>query len=290
MLRLAPKGQFARAFAQVSIGVASSGIIAAPLAAYFGALLSWRVVYAAAAVLAAIAAVLLQFSFPSLPASTDTRDRNLKSTLRLPGLIAGMVGVMLMFGGMQVFFGYLVPFLETVTRLSPTLVSVVLLLYGLSGLIGNLAAPRSLAISIPGTMMASTAIMAVLLAVLLPIGDLFVPTLIALMAWAFARMHVGVGVNSWVAHNFPEHVEQTSGILVAVIQFSMMIGAIIGGALIDALGAKAPATAAMLILSTGAVYISVAMKPAPSSNDPHGEALPAIAETQNIDASSGTFG
>lgn len=261
VLRLAPEGEFPHAFASVVLGVAAAGVIAAPSAAYLGDLFSWRAVYAGATVLALLATVMLAVWLPSLPARPGGLNRDLRGTFRLPGLVAGMVGVMLMFGGMQTFFGYLVPFLESVTRLEPSGVSLTLLLYGLLGTAGNMVAPRSLKRSIRWTLVIASATMSVLLLVLLVSGSFFIPTLLALMVWAAARSHVGVGANSWLAHTFPDHLEGAGGILVAVIQGSMMIGAIIGGVLIDSVGASAPAAASALILGIGAVYIVYAMKP-----------------------------
>jgi predicted MFS family arabinose efflux permease len=261
VLRLAPEGEFPRSFASVVLGVAAAGVIAAPSAAYLGDLFSWRAVYLGATALAMLATVMLAVWFPSLPAQPGALNRDLRGTLRLPGLMAGMVGVMLMFGGMQTFFGYLVPFLESVTRLEPSGVSLTLLLYGLLGTAGNLVAPRSLKKSIRWTLVVASATMSALLLILLTAGSFFLPTLLALMVWAFARSHVGVGANSWLAHTFPDHLEGAGGILVAVIQGSMMIGAIIGGVLIDSVGARAPAAASAVILAIGAIHIMYAMKP-----------------------------
>ncbi len=261
VLRLAPPGAFPRSFARTMLGVAAAGVIAAPSAAYLGDLFSWRAVYLGATVLAVIATAMLVLWIPSLPAEHGTRERNLRGTLRLPGLLVGMAGVMLMFGGMQSFFGYLVPFLESVTGLEPAGVSVALLLYGVMGTAGNLIAPRFLNKSIRWTLVIASATMSALLLLLLGAGSLVLPTVLILMAWACARSHVGVGANSWIAHTFPDHLEGAGGILVAVIQGSMMIGAIVGGVLIDSVGANAPPVASALLLGLAAVHITFAMKP-----------------------------
>jgi DHA1 family purine ribonucleoside efflux pump-like MFS transporter len=142
-------------------------------------------------------------------------------------------------------------------------VSLTLLLYGVFGTAGNLVAPRSLKRSIRWTLVIASATMSALLVILLVAGSFFIPTLLAFMVWAFARSHVGVGANSWLAHTFPDHLEGAGGILVAVIQGSMMIGAIIGGVLIDSVGAKAPPAAGAIILGIAAVQIMYAMKPKP---------------------------
>lgn len=267
VLRLAPKGQFARSFATVMVGVSIASVLGAPLAAYIGAAVSWRVVYIGATVLAMTALILIALAFPTLPAQPGALDRDLKGTLGLSGLIAGMLGIMFLFGGAQAFFGYLVPFLESVTSLGATAVSVTLLLFGISGLLGTLAAPRSLNRSIYGVMVIAPAAQAILLGVLLSVGHIVIPAVAILMLWSFARAHMGVGANAWIAHNFAENAEGAGGILVAVIQGSMMLGAILGGLLIDNVGPEAPPAAGAIILSIGTIYCIFAMRQRPAKID-----------------------
>lgn len=263
VLRLAPAGQFARSFATVMIGVSIASIIGAPAAAFFGDILGWRVVYIAATALAVIALVLLMVAFPDLPARRGVLDRDLKGTLQLPGLIPGMLGIMLIFGGAQAFFGYLVPFLESITGLGASSVSVTLLFFGLCGLAGNLIAPKVIGKSIYAVMVAAPAAMAILLGSLLTIGHVVIPAVAIIMAWSFARAHIGVGANAWVAHEFTDHLEGAGGILVAVIQGAMMLGAILGGLLIDNVGAGAPPAAGAIFITIGALYWFIMLKPKP---------------------------
>lgn len=265
VLRLAPPGQFARSFATVMIGVSIASVIGAPAAAFIGNAVSWRVVYFGATALAVLALILLVIAFPDLPARPGALDRDLKGTLQLPGLIGGMLGIMLIFGGAQAFFGYLVPFLESVTGLGAAKVSVTLLLFGLSGLTGTIAAPRTLNKSIYAVMVTAPAALAILLAVLLSVAHLVVPAVAILMVWSFARAHMGVGANAWIAQEFADNVEGAGGILVAVIQGSMMLGAILGGVLIDTRGAASPPVAGAIILAIGAVYVFFAMRPRPAA-------------------------
>ena len=268
VLRLASREQFNRTFSQVVMGVSVAAVIVAPLSAWIGAIISWRVVYLGAAAVALAALMLLIFAFPPLPATPGAMDRDLRGTLRLPGLIAGMVGIMLIFGGAQAFIGYQVPFMEGVTGLGTSGVSITLLLTGISGVIGTLVASRLLGMSLPGVLVSTPGTMAILLAVLVYTGTATIPTIAILMLWLGARAIIGVAVNAWIAHTFPENLEGVGGILVAVIQGSMMLGAILGGVLIDNAGPRAPAVAGAIILAMGTVYCYRIMYPRASGHQP----------------------
>lgn len=263
VLRLAPPGQFARSFTSVMLGVSAASVIAAPLSASLGAAFSWRVVYMGATGLAVGAVLLLIFAFPSLPAPVHSTigKRDLGATLALPGMLSGMLGIVLIFGGAQAFFGYLVPFLESITGLRPSAISLVLLIFGISGLFGTLMASRTLSISLYGVLVATPAVLAILLGLLLAFGHMAVPAMMILGLWSFGRAHIGVAANAWIALEFPDHVEGAGGILVAAIQGSMMIGAMLGGVLIDNVSAEAPPTAGAILLAVGAVYCFFVMKP-----------------------------
>lgn len=263
VLRLAPPGQFARSFTSVMLGVSAASVIAAPVSASLGAALSWRVVYMGATCLAIGAVMLLIFAFPSLPAPANRNvgKRDLGATLALPGMLTGMLGVVLIFGGAQAFFGYLVPFLESVTGLGPSAISLVLLIFGISGLFGTLMASRTLSISLYGVLVATPAMLATLLGLLLAFGHKAFPAMVILGFWSLGRAHIGVAANAWIAFEFPDHVEGAGGILVAAIQGSMMIGAVLGGVLIDNVSAEAPPLAGAILLAIGAVYCFFMMKP-----------------------------
>lgn len=267
VLRLAPEGQFARSFATVLVGVSIAGVIAAPLAAYIGAMFGWRSVYLGATALALVALGMLVVTFPPMPTRPGTLKRNLGSTLRLPGLIPGMAGIMLLFGGLQAFNGYLVPFLESVTGLGAGAISITLLLIGVAGLLGTLIAPRLLAISIYKVMVLAPAMLVVLMGILLISGHLVLPAAAILAMWSLARAHIGVGANAWVAQNYADHAEGAGGILVAVIQGSMMLGAILGGVLIDTTGARAPLVAGAILLGLGSVHCFQALRPLAPDDD-----------------------
>ncbi|MCA9834499.1 MAG: MFS transporter [Thermomicrobiales bacterium] len=260
-LRIGPPGHVARGLSIVVAGASLSGLVSAPLASLLGNLLSWRVVYLAATAIAALAVLGLIRYLPSMPPQEATRKVHIGETLRLPGLLAGMLGMMLAFGGSQTFYTYLVPYLEDVAHVEGGMISVILLVAGIAGLTGNFWAAKPLQKNLSRTFTMAVSMLAVTLACLLIFGKSFIICLPLIAAWAFFRNIVGVGGNAWVAQTFPHHAEGAGGLLVTFIQGSMMLGAMLGGILIDSVGPKGPPTAGLIILTFGAVYLSSALRP-----------------------------
>jgi len=95
----------------------------------------------------------------------------------------------------------------------------------------------------------------------LTLGEASIVVSVALLGvWGLGVGVVGVGWSTWLARDYPDHAEAGGGILVAIIQGSMMIGALLGGELIDANGPTAPPIASIVIPAIGAVYTVFALR------------------------------
>jgi predicted MFS family arabinose efflux permease len=260
-LRLVPAPHVSRALSVIFGGSSVAVVAAAPIGALLGEMVGWRGVFVGAAGLAAAATVTLAVTLPRLPVQKTAMRSGLGATRRLPGLVAGMVGVMLLFAGQQQLATYLRPLLEVVGGLHSNGVALVLLGFGTASLLGTLAAPTFLRRSLRNTLTAAAGTQAVLLAVLFAVGQGSpILTMVLVAGWGFAVGMVAVGWSTWLAQTYPDHAESAGGLLVAVIQGSMMLGAMTGGVLIDTVGVTGPLLAATIVLAIGAVHTSIALR------------------------------
>lgn len=261
-LRLVPADNVSRALSIIFGGGSVAMVAAAPLGAFLGGMIGWRGVFFAATALAALAVVALALTLPKLPSQQASASTGLATTLRLPGLAVGMVGVILLFGGQSMFVTYLRPFLEGVAGFMTDGVALTLLVFGITTLLGTLVAPPLLARSIRWTLAGAALIVAAALALLWSTASSSQVAVIACIAvWGFAGGAFGVGWSSWLARTYPDHAEAGGGILVAAIQGSMMFGAMLGGGLIDTIGATGPLIASIAILAVGAIHTAIALRP-----------------------------
>ncbi|EPN62695.1 major facilitator transporter, partial [Pseudomonas syringae pv. actinidiae ICMP 19096] len=76
-------------------------------------------------------------NLPAMNNAPSGRARNPFQLLRTPQIAIGMAAIMLLFMGQFAVFTYLRPFLEEVTGVSVTTLSLMLLLLGASGLLGT---------------------------------------------------------------------------------------------------------------------------------------------------------
>lgn len=260
-LRLVPAPSVPRALSIVFGGASVAMVAAAPIGAFLGGVVGWRGVFFAATGLSVLAVVALGVTFPRLPSQTDAAASGLLPALRLPGLMTGMLGVILLFGGQQTFVTYLRPYLEVVGGFETNGVAITLLVFGITSLIGTTLAPVFLRRSIRYTLGVLAAAQAIVLVLLLTFaGASQAVALLLVGAWGLALGGVSVAWSTWLALTYPDHAEAGGGILVAAIQGSMMLGAMIGGGLIDAVGATGPLVTAIVVLAVGAVYTVFALR------------------------------
>ena len=139
---LAPPERRASAVGLVMSGLTSATLVGVPIAAWLGQHLGWRAAFVLVGVIATVACILIRRNVPNLPAAHGASPARELSALSRPQvwltLGIGAVG----FGGMFSVFSYIKPLLTEVTGLSIDAVPLVLGLFGLGMVVGNLVGSR----------------------------------------------------------------------------------------------------------------------------------------------------
>lgn len=176
------------------------------------------------------------------------------SVLRVPQVAIGMAAVAALFAGRFALFTYLRPFLENVTRIGPAILSLFLLLIGLAGLVGSILIGPMLKRRLQATLVGPPLAMAGLAVGLIVLGASPVITAGLLLLWGLISTPSSAAWWTWLSQTLPEDAEAGGGLMVAVIQLAITLGAALGGMLVDASGyAAAFAAGAAILLSSAAL-------------------------------------
>jgi len=235
-MRLVPAAQVPRAMAVFNGGNALATVLAAPLGSYLGAVIGWRGVFWCLVPLAIITMLWQRLSLPALPAQSSgpRPSRNVFALFLSQRIVTlGMLACGLYFMGQFTLYTYVRPFLETVTLLESSSLSLMLLLIGAAGVIGNALIGRVLQRSLYGTLIGASALMSILAAALLGFGHILPATVVLFSLWGLISISVPVGWWSWLAKTLPDNAETGGALMVAVIQLSIGFGSIVGGVLWD---------------------------------------------------------
>jgi predicted MFS family arabinose efflux permease len=263
-MRLVPEDQVPKALAVFNGGNALATVIAAPLGSYLGSVVGWRGAFICLVPVAVVALVWQWFSLPSMPAQVRTRAAtNVFRLLGTRSVAFGIAACGAFFMGQFALFTYLRPFLETVTKVDSTMLSLLLLVIGVAGLGGTLLIGALLKKGLYRTLIAIPLLMAVIALSLIQVGSAVVPVAILLGLWGLMATAAPVGWWSWVAQAMPNDAEAGGGLMVAVVQFAIASGSMLGGWLFDHSGYQSTFTTSATILLIGAAMTLMAMRVQP---------------------------
>jgi predicted MFS family arabinose efflux permease len=236
-IRLVPQHQVTRALAIFNGGNALATVVAAPLGSYLGTTVGWRGAFLCLVPLAMAAFIWLWVSLPMM--DIDKKQKPQRSVLRLFRVSIVPTGLMacgLFFMGQFALFTYVRPFLETVARVGPSGLSLILLAIGVAGFVGTMFVSTFLNARFYQTLIMIPLLMAATAGTLLLVGHSIWAVAILLSLWGLLATAAPTGWWTWIARALPEDAEVGGGLMVAVIQFSIALGSTAGGLIFDSLG------------------------------------------------------
>ena len=258
VIRLVPEDAVPRALALLNGGNALATTIAAPLGSYLGQFIGWRGAFFCVVPLAVVTFVWLFTSLPKMPSRERASGVAAFQVLRRPQVPFGMLAISLLFMGQFALFTYLRPFLETVTGVDVTTLSLMLLGLGVAGLVGTYAIGIALRHSLYGLLISIPLVMAAIAGGLVILGHSPVSVAVLLAAWGLIGTAAPVAWWTWLSRVLPGEVEAGGGLMVAVVQLAITLGAAAGGLLFDRWGYQATffTSALCLILSAAAALLA----------------------------------
>lgn len=259
-MRLVPEAEVPRALAIFNSGNALATVIAAPLGSYLGSMIGWRGAFLCLLPVAAVALAWQWVCLPSMEAEEGRSHGGVVVLLRRRAVALGMMACAAFFMGQFALFTYVRPFLERVTHAGASAVPWVMLAIGVSGFVGTLAIGAFIRRGLYRTLVILPALMALIAVTLVPLGPHLWPTAALLSAWGLLATSAPVGWWSWLARTFTDNAEAGGGLMVAVVQCSIALGATLGGLLFDSLGFASTflASAGILLFAALLAYATAA--------------------------------
>jgi DHA1 family inner membrane transport protein len=139
---LAPPNRRASAVGLVMSGLTSATLFGVPLAAWLGQHLGWRAAFVLVGAIAVLAIVLIRRGVPDVPAAHNASPLRELGALKRPQVWLTLGVAAVGFGGMFSVFSYIKPLLTEVTHMPLDAVPLVLALFGVGMVAGNLVGSR----------------------------------------------------------------------------------------------------------------------------------------------------
>lgn len=255
--RLAGPEHLGRGVMFTSAGVSLATVAGVPLGVMLSEIVDWRAVFAIAGVLMVVLAAALRWALPTVPAERASSLRLLVDTVRRPGIGLGMVGHVLVVLGHFLAYTYVRLALERIPDVDASTIVVLLALFGVGGLLGNLSIglviDRSFAFF---AVFAPLVISAAVLSMVLFSGSIIGIGAVVLL-WGFFFSSWLIVVNTWVGHRMPDRLEAGGSLVVVGFQGAITLAAGVGGLLVDTLSIELVYTIGAVSLLAGAVLFGL---------------------------------
>jgi predicted MFS family arabinose efflux permease len=255
IMRLVPVSDIPRALALMYGGQAIAAAFAAPIGSYLGGMFGWRSVFWALTPLVAANLVWHLVALPSLPARGHRGIGDMLDLLRRRYFLTGLIASMLSWGSAFTLFTYLRPFLEQVTGVGVSSLSILLLALGCAGFVGTWASGRFITGDVSRLLRLPALIMGLVTAGLLVVGAWPIAVGLLLVIWGAMNTAMSVIWMTWMSQNADDAPEAAGGLMVAAVQASILLGAVIGGLLLDHLSISAVLIASVALAAMAVLIV-----------------------------------
>lgn len=250
-----PARHAARALTLAFSGAGGALVLGVPVAAWIGAHVGWRMAFAVVGIVAAVVAVLLVVLVEPV-----------RSPVRVTGAMmrraAGTRGVRYAFGlialvvvGQFITYSYISPVLIERAGVELGDIGLMLLVYGVAGLVGNFAVgplvrrspPTGVLVVVLGTGLG-------LLAVLTVMDD---PrrALVVMTVWGLCVGGISVVMQAFIGSEASDVLEEATALNSAGFNTAIALGALFGGLILDAAGQTPMILTSVLMVAGGALLL-----------------------------------
>jgi predicted MFS family arabinose efflux permease len=201
--------------------------------------------------------VLQVVLLPKLGVERAVTWRVLATVLRGRNARLGLIATLLVVIGQFAAYTYVAPFLEQSAGASTQLISVLLLVYGISGIIGNFAVVGVLSRRLFGGVGVVIAIIG-LSAVAMPLLGGWLPAVFVVVAvWGLAYGALPIAMQTWVFTSDKAAPEGGSALYISAFQISIAGGSLLGGRIVDAVGIPSSMFTGALLAAVALVALTV---------------------------------
>ncbi|AIQ11938.1 MFS transporter [Paenibacillus durus] len=224
-----PSEQKSKATAYVFTGGTVGMVLGVPFTSFIADQFSLEASFLFSAALNLIALIGLLISVPSMPVTAKLSYKKQLGVLAKPQLWLNIATVCLTISAMFAVFSYFAEYLGQITKMSGKLISTMLILFGASGVLGNLQAGRLLSKHVIKTTLLYPVVLAITYLIVFWGGSYFIPMMIIVIVWGFIHTGGFIINQNWLASEASEAPEFANSLFVSFSNLGIAIGTASGG-------------------------------------------------------------
>jgi DHA1 family L-arabinose/isopropyl-beta-D-thiogalactopyranoside export protein-like MFS transporter len=257
-IRVAPQGKHTFALSVLATGTGLAMVLGVPAGRIIGQLFGWRTTFAFIAIVALIIMLALYRLLPNLPSLFSGSLSKVPEVLRNRVLLGMYLFIFIIFSAHYTAYSYIEPFLSEIGLASGGFTTLILLLFGMAGIVGSILfgyfGEKANSVMMISSVVAMSCCMATLYFVAANTSLLVV----SVFFWGASIMIIGLSMQIRVLNVDPTASDIIMSLYSGIINFGIGAGALIGGQIIHYVGlANVGFTGALLGMCALAVVVSL---------------------------------
>ena len=228
VMRVAPKNKKTQAIGMLAIGTSLATILGLPLGRLVGQLVGWRITFAIIAALALVVMVFIMRLLPNLPSKNAGSLSSLPILAKRPLLIGLYATTVIIISAHFTAYTYIEPFMVQIGELDPNLATIILLVFGVSGITASVIFNRLYRFGPTQFISTAMILLAVSLAFML-VSASYTATMFTLaFIWGIGISCIGLALQMRVLQLAPDATDVASAIYSGIFNAGIGAGALFG--------------------------------------------------------------
>lgn len=246
-----------KAVAKVFIGVSAGMVLGVPVTSYIASEVSFTMGMMFFTVVNALVFVATLLFVPSMPVKEKLSYGAQLNVLKKKIVWCSIIAVTLINGALFGFFSYMSDYLRTVTEVSYSVISILLLIYGLANIIGNVIAGKQLATNPIRSMIFIPFALFTFYICIFILGEWLAATTVIILILGILA---GYGQNTMqymITEAAPEAPDFANGLFLLSANLGTTVGAAACGAFITFFDTRYSVIGSLLFLAVSIVFVAL---------------------------------
>ncbi|AYZ35872.1 MFS transporter [Chryseobacterium indologenes] len=250
-IAIAFKEKGAKGVSTVMLGLSLATVLGIPMTTYAADLFhNWKASFFLSSAISLIAFIGLLLFIPSIPAEKEKSAQNQFIVLKNPFLWMNLISTIGTLAAMFSSYTYLTTYLEEITRMNGAQISVMLLLFGGMGTLGNWLMGLALHRNVQLTTRVFLVLLITVQIFAYFLGGIFIPMILIVSLWGMIHTGGFLVSNIRTTQTVPHHaLEFVNSLLTSSFNIGISLGAFLGGIVSSHYGVHHVLTVSILLLS-----------------------------------------
>ncbi|MBT2761343.1 MFS transporter [Paenibacillus sp. ISL-20] len=246
-----------RANSRIFMGVTAGMVIGSPIATLLADVLTLQASLYFFAIVNAITFIAILIFIPSMPVKEKLTYGSQLGVLRKPVVWISIITMIVLNAGMYATFSFFAEFLDGITGMSGRQISLMLLVFGATGFIGNILSGILLNKRAMQTALVYPIIFGIVYLLIYMLGDYSIPMTLLIAIWGtLYTLGLNLCQNSITTAAY-EAPTFANGMFIAFGNLGISFGTFVGGAFIADFGTRSIIWAGILFMVLSFVFIAV---------------------------------